>query len=152
MLRAQSVVDLEFISEWYYTMQAENSLDTVLYNARMPELQDWIDTVANTFIVDIHGKAIAWFVPEDNGFSAWSHFCISRLYANETETLGNEAIAFLGEHTTIKVLFGLTPKPFRHVLSAIKMWNYSQIADVPSACYLAKHNKRVSGIVSMRII
>lgn len=95
---------------------------------------------------------VAWF---DNihGKTAESHFCLYKKYQSHAQAhrAGLLVLNFVTKALKVKLLTGITPKPYRQSHKMMKGWGFKAMMTMPEACYLAKYNKHYDGIFYVRV-
>jgi hypothetical protein len=77
------------------------------------------------------------------------HFCLlNPLTFDERVELGKQSLKFVADTGAIDSLYGLTPKPYRNVWPFMEELGFKRVGELPGACYIAKHDKYVNGVIS----
>lgn len=132
----------------------EEALDKmVIYSLDECSDEQWLEITKNAWMLSpVHnGQAhgVAWF-DNINGKTAQSHFCTYRSHFNDGVDGGTEIIKWLEDKLDVQMLTGITPKPYRQSHQMMRHWGFNKVMDMPQACYLAKYNKHVDGVLYAR--
>ena len=133
----------------------EQGIDkTVLYPWLECTEHTWLTLLEDSWNLICHNAAgnpvcMGWF-NNINGKTAQCHFTFFKPHFDLRQQGGLAAINWLEEKLDVQALTGLTPKPYRQALNAIKGWGFELMFTLPQSCYLAKYDKHVDGIVSLR--
>ena len=132
----------------------EQGLDKIVVYS-LDECSDaqWLETLKNTWALTVKKDGvpigIGWF-DNINGRTAQSHFCTFRQHFNEVIEPGLAIIHWLEEKLNVTMLTGITPKPYRQSHQLMGHWGFNKVMDMPQACFLAKYNKHVDGVLYAR--
>lgn len=92
-------------------------------------------------------SAVAW-ADTFNGTTAFHHFSG---YAGAAHNVTRSTVDILDWFFSMgrTTLFGITPKPYKHVFKAITgPVGYEVVLEEPGMCYMAKYGRHVPGIVT----
>lgn len=135
-------------------MVDEDRLDIFLYSVKFPSLLDWFNFIRPCYIIarmDGDKVTAVCILEYVSGKTYWVHFTSFKGYESEIVEAckeGLECAAKLG----IKSVLALTPKVYRHVTKLLDPWGFEVLTTVPSACYLAAHDRYVDGCLSKKVL
>ena len=138
----------------YHQVVQEGQEPYLFYDAGVKNVVGWFEFIknGNAWFVDVHDEegqpaGIFWL----NGYqgrAAQIHFCSWNANKNKIETV-KQAMAWVKAQGHLYSLYGCTPKPFRHVRAFIKAAGFKRIGELPGACYIARIDKYVPGILTV---
>lgn len=135
------------------TMREQHLDKMVIYSLDTCSDDQWLEMLKNawclTVTTDSGPAGIAWF---DNiyGRTAQSHFCPFRDNFGQAATFGKDIIRWLEEKLSVKMLTGVIPVPFRQARRLMPIWGFTETLRMPDACFIAKYNRYVDGILYTR--
>lgn len=83
------------------------------------------------------------------GYTGMCHFCFAEGTENYAHLLAKEWLSSVVSKNALQALYGLTPKPYRHAISFAQSVGFEVIGTLPKACYMAKYDKYVDGIITI---
>lgn len=135
----------------YNRLRVGERHQTLLYSSETASEADFIKLVSQGWAIELSydvPSTVAW-IDTFNGTTAFVHFSA---YAGAEHNTVRSMVDVLdwafnvGKRTT---LFGITPKPYRHVFKAVtKPAGFEVILEEPGMCFLAKYGKYVPGIIT----
>ena len=149
-----SIIDTQEERLDIFRRMREEALDkVVIYSLDECTDQQWLDILNKSWALTVKRNGeplgIGWF-DNINGRTAQSHFCMFRQNFSEVIEPGLEIIHWLEEKLHVKMLTGITPKPYRQSRQLMDAWNFKASMVMPEACYMAKYQRHVDGILYVR--
>jgi hypothetical protein len=141
------------VGNLFDSMSDQKMFDIVFYVQKMDKYAfilfarnpaNWMIEIKNS-----SGKTCGFFWL--NGFygkAAMIHFCIWKTVEDKIE-VGKEALAWLKKTGSFDSLYGLTPKPYRHVKDFAVAIGFKITGELNGACYLKSRDRHVPGFISI---
>jgi len=149
-------LSVDDLKKLYERMVSEGLDKAVLYDGSIKCWQDWANFMLETksWLVQCaweDGTVVGmWWLNGFLGKTAMIHFCwFKNTTFNEKVEIGKQALKWLASLNILRSVFGLTPKPYRHVIPYLEATGFSNRGYLPGACYMARKNKYVDGVISV---
>lgn len=143
------------IAAMYRNAKNAGVAESVFYDG---EIENWGDFVGymchGNWLVQVkneHNEEVGFFWL--NGFmgrTAMIHFCVYDLRGEDALELGRQTVEWVTTKTNAaRVLYGITPKVYRHVFPFITGLGFEIVGELPEACFIARKNKYYPGVLSV---
>lgn len=129
--------------------------DVVFYEGQFHSWAGWLQylRVTNAWLVQCEtpeGEVCGfWWLNGYTGKAAQIHFCFWGLSFDEAVTLGRQSLHWLFGLGEIISVYGMTPKPWRHVFPFIEALGFRRGLELPGACFIKRKDKHVAGVSSV---
>jgi hypothetical protein len=141
------------ITDLYHDVVENELQDILFYDGGTQNVEDWLRFVnIGAWLVRVDTKdgrpaGMFWL----NGFqgrAAQIHFCTWRSHLDK-KGAGLASLKWIKDQTSLSGLYGCTPKHYRLVFKLIQEVGFQLLGELPAACYIAKQDKYVPGIISV---
>ena len=136
-------------------MEREGSADTVFYDGIINSRRAFLRFIKGyrCYLVRVEefSGVIAgvFWLNEFIGKSAMLHFCTFGNDVGAKERLCTQAMQWVSDKKVLDSLYGLTPKPYRHIWQLMRAIGCTKRGSLPGACHLKYHDRYVDGIISV---
>ena len=133
----------------------EDLRDVVFYDGHIKTTNQWLSFIdfQPTLVVKIErpDRELGgfWWLNGFHGKSAMLHFCYFGKDVEAKKEMTMQSLRWMAKKRVLKSLYGITPKYYRHVLTFMEELGWELRGPVGGACYIAKKDKYVDGIISV---
>jgi len=133
----------------------EELVGVVFYDGHIKNYNDWVSFVYSQPIVVVkvedpdHTLMGFWWLNGFYGKTAMLHFCWFGKDLEAKKEMTTASLRWLAKKKVFRSLYGITPKPYRHVLKFMKELGWELRGPVGGACYIARKDRYVDGIISV---
>jgi hypothetical protein len=135
--------------------ESEGLVEAVFYDGYVKTVNDWLALIDSqpTIVVKVErpdGELGGfWWLNGFVGKSAMLHFCWYGKDLEAKKEMTRQSVLWLAKKKVLKSMYGITPKHYRHVLKFIEELGWELRGPVQGACYFARKDKYVNGIISV---